>query len=83
MPEREKKNGRVESNQIQPCPSQAPITRSSHQPESPHLSLRLDGVLSLGEMDGLLLGLLQGLAALVLRQASADGARLLWSEVEG
>lgn len=34
-------------------------------------------------MGGALLRLLQGLAALVLRQTSPDGARLLWSEVEG
>jgi hypothetical protein len=30
-----------------------------------------------------LLGLQQGLLALVLAQASSDGAGLLWSEIEG
>lgn len=53
-----------------------------HRPAHFHLSLCLDSVLSLREMNGALLRLLQGLLALVLRQASSDGTGLLWSEVE-
>jgi hypothetical protein len=44
--------------------------------------LCLDGVLSLGEVDLLLLGLLGNERGLVRGEPSADGARLLGSEVE-
>jgi hypothetical protein len=45
--------------------------------------LCLDGVLSLGEVDVLLLLLLGDERRLVLGESSADGAGLLGSEVEG
>lgn len=45
--------------------------------------LCLDGVLSLGEVDLLLLLLLGDESGLVLGESSTDGAGLLGSEVEG
>lgn len=42
----------------------------------------LDSELALWEVEGALLGLLKGLLGLVLGKTSADGAGLLWSEVE-
>lgn len=49
----------------------------------PTARLCLDSILSLREVDGLLLCLLGGERGLVLGESSSDGAGLLGSEIEG
>lgn len=65
-----------------PCPVNLPQQCSIATQLLRGYQAYLDCELSLREVDGTLLDLLQRLAALVLAQTSTDGASLFWAEIE-